>query len=796
MPAARAILGGLLAPLERPLPDVAPPPWLLPHQAEAALRAWAILERFGGALLADGVGLGKTYVGLAAGELERRRGGGALVVAPAALRPEWERAAAEVAVRLAFVSHTSLARRARRLGGGITLLVVDEAHAFRNPRTRRYDALARLAIGRRVLLLTATPVNNSAADLAALIHLFAGADDFRPFGVADLQEALRRGDDASTALALGAVTVSRSRRVVEAQFPTLRGAFPRRELLAPVRYDLDAAYDGALRAILDAVADLDGDGAAGERGTALMALGLLRRLESGRAAFLGTLRRHRDFLCEWEAARAAGTLLRRPDFRRVAQQTGDGSQLVLWQLLLRPSGAGRAPGEHAWRATIEHLLRLAERGPTIDPKLQALEDLLAGPLRGRKAIVFTEYRDTALAVARHLRHRVRLLCVAGDGAWAGSERPSRREALDAFAPRARGAAPAPLLAADVLVATDVASEGMNLQDASAVVDFDLPWNPVRVMQRIGRVDRLHSPHPVVTVAHLVPGHGLHDLTGVLRTLRGKLDALPAAASPEPDPLLALWWLDAPEPLPAALERESWRRVEPFEARERWREAIRLAPVPAGPCVAAGIASDDGAPAAGLLLALEWPDGGRVPLPFVLTGAGECRCDPAALGALAERALSADPLCAAPADFATALAAALPEARRRLLEWSAAQHGSSPRGPGRTTALRIIARAGRIAARERDERTLRLLSAASAALAAELPAGCDRALQALCRRAHAASLPGAIAALLATARGRAAGPAPSGAPRLVFVAAVALAGRCPAEAYGAGGTAGRSLAGAG
>jgi hypothetical protein len=139
-----------------------------------------------------------------------------------------------------------------------------------------------------------------------------------------------------------------------------------------------------------------------------------------------------------------------------------------------------------------------------------------GPLRGRKTIVFTEFRDTALAIARHLRHRTRVLCVAGDGAWAGTERLPRRVALDAFAPRARAARPDRLLEADVLVATDVASEGMNLQDASAVVNYDLPWNPVRVMQRIGRIDRLNSAHPSVALAHLVPGHGMHDLAGVLR----------------------------------------------------------------------------------------------------------------------------------------------------------------------------------------------------------------------------------------------------------------------------------------
>ena len=775
------MLAGLVEPLEQPTPDVAPIPWLLPHQSEAVLRAWAILARFGGVLVADGVGLGKTFVGLALGELERRRGGNACVIAPAALRHEWVRAAESVGSPLVFVSHTALARHRRDITPSATLLVVDEAHAFRNARTRRYDTLARLAAGRRLVLLTATPVNNSAADLAALIHLFAGADDFRAFGVGDLFVSLRSRDGADAALALAALTVSRSRRLVESQFPSLRGAFPRRVLLPPVRYDLDAAYAGALADILQSLGELDSADAPAERGAALLSLGLLRRLESSRDALIRSLRRHGEFLRDWSTARESGRVLSRREFRASAAASGESSrQLVLWSLLLEASTAGAAVMEHAWRGAIERALALAEasaRKP--DPKLDALDDLLAGPLRHHKTIVFTEYRDTALAIARRLRHRVRLLCVAGDGAWAGTERLTRREALDAFAPRARDAVANPLLSADVLVATDVAAEGMNLQDANAVVNFDLPWNPVRVMQRVGRIDRLYSPHAEVSVAHLVPGRGMHHLTGVLRILRGKLAALPVAAAPEPDPLSALWWIDAPRPLPDALERESWRRVEPFEARERWRAAAGTVLRSDHAVLSAGMAHDDGPPAVGLLLALEWPGGQRVPLPFVLGSGGTCRSDAAALGELAERARCARPLCVSPPDFATSLAAVLPEARRKLAEWSASRHGSQPRGTGRIAALRAVARLGRTAARDRDVPTLEVLSQASVALARELPAGLDRMLCDASRRGEDRDILPALEVLRSC--DRVGSPCmPAGAPRLVLVAAIALAVRGPGD----------------
>lgn len=335
--AARVLLAGLLEPLDTPLTAETLPAWLLPHQAEAVVRARAILGRFGGALIADGVGLGKTFIGLALAALERARGGDAVAIVPAALRAEWADAMAKTEVPLCLYSHTELARAMPVVSERCSLLLVDEAHGFRNPRTRRYDALARLAVGRRVALLTATPVNNTARDVAALVHLFAAPDRFRELGVADLAAALDEPRPAA-ALALGAVSVCRTRRLVEQRFPALRDAFPRRVLMPAIRYDLDAVYDGALHALVTALGALS---AGSERGGALMQLGLLRRLESSRAAFRRSLLRHRDFLAEWARARETGVALTRADFRAAfPRHDADDAQLVLWPLLHPGSAAG------------------------------------------------------------------------------------------------------------------------------------------------------------------------------------------------------------------------------------------------------------------------------------------------------------------------------------------------------------------------------------------------------------------------------------------------------------------------
>ena len=774
------MLAGLLDSLDSGSSRDSMPAWLLPHQADAVRRCRPILSRFGGVLLADGVGLGKTYVALALAEIERAAGGDAVAVVPAALRGEWQRAEGETGVAVPLLTHTGLARRVPALDARVTLVLVDEAHAFRNPATHRYAALADLAAGRRIALLTATPFNNSPADLAALIQLFAARDRFRELGISDLPSTLV-ADPASAVLALAAVSVCRSRRLVQERFPRLRASFPLRRLLAPIEYDLQAVYAGTLEPMLRALEEVAETAPDADRGAALLHLALLRRLESSRAALVRSLRRHRDYLAERAAAAEAGRGLTRREFAALfPRQDDDDTQLSLLPLLLGRPGDTSSRHVAECRAALDRALSLAESSSIdSDPKLQALEDTLARELAGRRVIVFTEYRDTALYLASRLRRRCRVLAVTGSAAWGGKSRLTRREALDAFAPVSRGAIPNPLLEADALVATDVASEGMNLQDAAAVVNYDLPWNPVRVMQRIGRVDRLGTLHREVSLGHLVPSGGFRQLTGVLHRLRAKLAAGPRTLGIEPDPLAALWWLGGTRPSLADLEAESWRRVEPFEAVDRWRMTVGAdaAPPERCPVIAAGLATG-GEPAAGVLLALEWRHGARVPLPFVIERSGAIHADAFSLGELAIRALGAASLPAAPSDFTCVLASVLPAARARLLALSATRRGADVTGASRRLALHSLLAAAHRAEEARDAPAAAAVARALDALHHELPAGLERALARLLRRATAGTdLAEGIVSEIGRALPRV-GPDLDGTPRLVLVSAIALATRCP------------------
>src|SRR5439155_9105010 len=145
---------------------------LRPHQRAAAARLLALLRAHGGAMLADPVGVGKTYVALAVA----RTFGDVLVLAPAALRGMWRDALRTADVSAEVLSHEALSRgtAAASVAGPSTLVIIDECHRLRSPQTRRYAVAARLCQTARVLLLSATPIQNRHGDLAAELALFLG----------------------------------------------------------------------------------------------------------------------------------------------------------------------------------------------------------------------------------------------------------------------------------------------------------------------------------------------------------------------------------------------------------------------------------------------------------------------------------------------------------------------------------------------------------------------------------------------------------------------------------------------
>ena len=516
--AARALLDGGGAALQ----ETTWPAWLAPHQIPAAERLTSILARHGGALLADAVGLGKSYVALA---VALARGEPFALVVPAVLVSQWRDLLSRFGQHeVPIITHESLSKHPYRPLPPPTasngLFVVDEAHRFRNPETNRYRALAQMVVGSRVLLVTATPIHNQVGDLLHLLRLFLRDHALAALGVPSLRTAARRESDMSLAqAAVARLIVARSRERVQSGYAGGGGAvamvFPR---TTTETLRAGPAPDALLAELTAGVSQLRSGGSAGP----LLRLMLLRRLSSSLPAFRAALLRHEAYLDLAGRAAGEGRSLSPHEFQRCFPRAAESDiQLVLFPLLLDLPSGGTEPVD-VDRTIIARLRDGVARASTADPKVEALQRLLA--THPGKTIVFTDAQPTARYLLQRLRHR-RVAAVFGHVGRFASGDGARREVLRAFAPRAQGgAAPSAALETDVLVATDLLSEGLNLQDAERVVHYDLPWSPARLAQRVGRIDRLGSTHPSISTVTFLPPPSLARALEIEERLATKANA--------------------------------------------------------------------------------------------------------------------------------------------------------------------------------------------------------------------------------------------------------------------------------
>ena len=518
--AARALLDGT------PLAPRAWPAWLAPHQIPAAERLSTIVARHGGALLADAVGLGKSYVALAVALA--RHEPFALVV-PAVLVPQWRDLLTRFGQdQIPIITHEWLSQPTVRPSDRPTvrLFVVDEAHRFRNPETNRYRALARTVVGCRVLLVTATPIHNRIGDLLHLLRLFLRDHALAALGVPSLRTAAQRDSDSSLArAAIARLVVARSRERVQRAYDggPVAMVFP--------RATTEAVRAGPLNETLVAeLATRVGQLRTGGPAAPLLRLMLLRRLGSSLSAFRAALTRHDAYLDLADRAAEEGRALTPREFQRCFPRAAESDvQLVLFPVLLElpTTGRGREPLA-ADRRIIARMRELISGAPADDPKAEALEHLLAA--RRGKTIVFTDAQPTARYLLQRLRHR-RVAAVFGHVGRFASGDATRREVLGAFAPRAQGVAvPCAAQETDVLIATDLLSEGLNLQDAERVVHYDLPWSPARLAQRVGRIDRLGSTHRAITTVTFLPPPSLARALAMEERITAKSNAQQAAGT--------------------------------------------------------------------------------------------------------------------------------------------------------------------------------------------------------------------------------------------------------------------------
>lgn len=629
-------------------------------QRDGVIGAIDKLLRLGGCIIADSVGLGKTLEALAVIKYFELRNDRVLVLAPKRLRENWTLWRANdvrnglAADRLAYdvLNHTDLSRDRGVSGeidlehvnlGNYGLVVIDESHNFRNRPTgskgdSRYDRLMekvmKAGVRTRVLMLSATPVNNRLNDIKNQISFATEGDDraLAGYGIPSIAGTIRIAqsqfnrwqalpDERRTSQRLlemlgfdyvrllDLVTIARSRRHIEKYYGTaetgtfpdklpprnikadtdLQGAFPpiatinseiRRLSLAaytPLRYVLPGrreAYEARYNQnVGDSVfRQLDRE----ESLVALMRINLLKRMESSVHAFALTIARQLE---------TVDALIARIDAHDEGIDSPDIGDLADDDPMFEELGVGRTvrvllhdADLVKWRQDLAEdrarLARLLDQArdvtPDRDAKLAELKRLIAekraNPINpgNVKLLVFTAFADTADYLYQAVKNGARGALVTGSGGANRTTVPGLRtdlaSILSAFAPQARGR-PETLAAEpelDLIIATDCISEGQNLQDCDTVVNYDIHWNPVRIVQRFGRVDRLGSPNPRIQLVNFWPNVDLDAYIGLERSVSGKMKLLDVSATGEEN----------------IIEAESGDRMNDLEYRRRQLEALQ------------------------------------------------------------------------------------------------------------------------------------------------------------------------------------------------------------------------------
>jgi hypothetical protein len=611
---------------------------LYPFQQAGVIDLVQKMERQGGAILADAVGLGKTWSALAVIKYYQLQGRRGLLLCPKKLDRNWmryregqgsrfERDAFEYDVRY----HTSLKDglfdsgpsgevplRAWQ-GDQPILVVVDESHNFRNDRGERYEFLMNrvLRMNRdvRVLLLSATPLNTDIKDVRNQLKLLVrGADDgfAESLGITKLEEPFRQASkvfrdwarepdekqrniralkekipEAVNELFDKAV-VARNRGIVARHDATL--SFPKHTVPTNLFVALPAIgkYKG-IRAILDQLPDIfpaysqawyarpaqqdnrfDDDATRSFFLTKLLHVLLAKRLESSWISFRSTVgvlaRVHvqvQKGLQAWNAAQRKAKSkvdIEGPDLgifeeadEIVLPDSIDFAEIARFKRLKefeRDLDAACYKLTEMLKAleVFENKVRL---DPSHDPKLKVLLERIAekSGMSNPRVLIFTAFADTAQYLYDHLSaHCPRLAMVTGQKTQANDGKPAHKIAdplLERFAPRTKlyrekawdafdllhpdrhasgryeawkawvrdvdhdtaWKLSAPI---DVLIATDVLSEGQNLQDCDLVVNYDIHWNPVRLVQRFGRIDRLESPNAEIGMVNFWPSSDVEE----------------------------------------------------------------------------------------------------------------------------------------------------------------------------------------------------------------------------------------------------------------------------------------------
>jgi superfamily II DNA or RNA helicase len=527
----------------------------LQYQLEAVKDAQAKLEAYGGVFISDVVGLGKTYIAaMLANQLKGRN----LVIAPPVLLDRdspgsWPNVFEDFRVRA--TRFESLGKLDTLIAQGVDkydYVFIDEAHRFRTETTISYEKLAQICRGKKVILITATPLNNSPADILSQIKLFQKArkstipnlPDLETFfnGLTRKLEDLDRQNDFDKYIAivrenarqirekvLQYIMVRRTRSEIIKYFTDdlkQEGMkFPEVADPAPFYYQMDKNEDAVFnRTIKLAAGDFQysrytpmlyfqgeitqPEDLAQKNMRKFMKILLVKRLESSFYAFRHTLSRfiksYRQFLAEFDKGHVYISKKYANKLFEFLENDDDAAvQRLIDEDRVHHYDAADFKPEFRLRLQndLDVLLEMDRLWQTVhrDPKLISfLEDLKTQKiLKTNKLIIFTESRETAEYLDANLNkvYHGKVLLYHG-----GSEASIREQVIRNFDARARH----PSDEYRILITTEVLAEGVNLHRSNVVINYDIPWNPTRLMQRVGRINRVDTKFDTIYTYNFFP----------------------------------------------------------------------------------------------------------------------------------------------------------------------------------------------------------------------------------------------------------------------------------------------------
>lgn len=561
------------------------------YQTDAVKEAREKLLEYGGVFIADVVGLGKTYIAtMLAKELEIVDGinAGTFVIAPPVLLDEnnpgsWVRAFNDFGIaRRDFCSRGKLEEDGIKKAKQAKTIIIDESHGFRNESTQMYEHLYRICKGKRVILVSATPLNNTPLDILAQLKLFQNVrkSTFPSPEVRDLEAFFKKlqyrlnGLDRQTHKEQYLETIKENAREIRqkvlrhvmirrtrASIVKYYGKdlekqglkFPSVEDPKPIIYQFDEKLDKIFNETLDLIVNdkfhysrykpltylIDQSkltnlekGSQQNMGVFMKGV-LLKRLESSFFAFKNSINR---FITSYElfikAYNSGHVYFSKKNINKILECIDSGDEDGL-QYLLDNEKAKDYPRydekekelfKKSFISDLEEdlqiLRKIKENWASIDydPKLDEFIKRLNSDdiLKKNKLIVFTESKETA----EYLEDELAKANIKQVKSFSSvSDDSVRREVIDNFDARNTDRK-----TIRVLVTTDILAEGVNLHRSNIVINYDIPWNPTKMMQRVGRINRVDSKHEKIYTYNFFPAGPVNESIKLTQAAEAKINA--------------------------------------------------------------------------------------------------------------------------------------------------------------------------------------------------------------------------------------------------------------------------------